>query len=258
MQNKTGTNLINFSFENKEIRTVFENNVIWFCAKDVCEILDMDTKTNIRNHLQKVPDEWKGNNQINTPGGIQDLLFLSEPGLNFFLFRSNKPKALPFQKWLAKDVIPSIRKSGSYLHPAAAEILSRHGMQDIFNCDSPEQLEEKILKYKSNALVTTSLEAVNKIEITMSNLTNITNQIQANLTPEQRMLLDAKKTLASCEQMKNAKSSWSERFIIYYSDSRRLKALHEIYIHQIEKINFQEFFNLMLGVFEEKFPILKT
>lgn len=47
------------------------------------------------------------------------MLTLSEPGLYFFLGRSDKPKALPFQKWLAGDVLPSLRKSGRYELPSA-------------------------------------------------------------------------------------------------------------------------------------------
>jgi phage antirepressor YoqD-like protein len=46
---------------------------------------------------------------------------LTEQGLYFFLARSDKPLALPFQKWIAGEVIPSIRKHGAYLTPAAIE-----------------------------------------------------------------------------------------------------------------------------------------
>jgi hypothetical protein len=58
--------------------------------------------------------EWKGVNPIHTLGGIQEVLCLSEPGLYFFLNRSDKLNALPFQKWIAGEVLPSIRKTGSY------------------------------------------------------------------------------------------------------------------------------------------------
>jgi hypothetical protein len=48
---------------------------------------------------------------------MQNMLCLSEQGLYFFLGRSDKPAALPFQKWIAGEVIPSIRKTGSYTMP---------------------------------------------------------------------------------------------------------------------------------------------
>lgn len=49
------------------------------------------------------------------------MLCLSEQGLYFFLGRSDKPKALPYQKWIAGEVVPSIRKHGAYLTPAKLE-----------------------------------------------------------------------------------------------------------------------------------------
>lgn len=61
-----------------------------------------------------VPDEWKGVRSVLTPGGLQELATLKEPGLYFYLGRSDKPAALPMQKWVAGDVLPSIRKTGSY------------------------------------------------------------------------------------------------------------------------------------------------
>ena len=49
-----------------------------------------------------------------TPGGEQEMLCLTEEGLYFFLGRSDKPRALPYQMWIAGDVAPSIRQTGSY------------------------------------------------------------------------------------------------------------------------------------------------
>lgn len=53
--------------------------------------------------------------RIFTLGGSQDILCLSEQGLYFFLGRSDKKAALPYQMWLAGDVVPSIRKTGGYI-----------------------------------------------------------------------------------------------------------------------------------------------
>ena len=54
--------------------------------------------------MQDIPGEWKGRNWIMTPGGEQEMLIISEQGLYFFLGRSDKPKALPYQMWVAGDV----------------------------------------------------------------------------------------------------------------------------------------------------------
>lgn len=59
--------------------------------------------------------------KLNTPsaengrgGGEQNAVFIDEAGLYFFVFRSNKPKALEFSRWVCKDVLPAIRKHGHF------------------------------------------------------------------------------------------------------------------------------------------------
>mgnify|MGYP004520070133 CR=1 FL=1 len=96
------------------IRTVQIEGEIWFVAKDILIALGYAENSNPAKVMQAIPDEWKGVKQIHTPGGMQKVLTLKEQGLYFFLGRSDKPKALPFQKWVAGDVIVSIRKTGSY------------------------------------------------------------------------------------------------------------------------------------------------
>ena len=99
-----------------------------FVGKDVAKALGYpeSSLTNIPRLFRSVPDEWKGRKPIPTLGGEQEMLVVSEAGLYFFLARSDKPKALPFQKWLAGDVVPSIRRTGSYSSPQTEdEILSQ-------------------------------------------------------------------------------------------------------------------------------------
>ena len=103
-------------FEREEfgtVRVVDVNGEPWFVAKDVAQALGY-ASTNMTTVFQAVPEEWKGSNPIATPGGMQDMLIISEQGLYFFLGRSDKPKALPYQMWVAGDVVPTIRKTGRY------------------------------------------------------------------------------------------------------------------------------------------------
>ena len=101
-----------FQNENFSVRTICENDELWFVAKDIAEALDYaEWRTTL---MQSVPDIWKGTKRICTPGGKQEMLCLTEQGLYFFLGRSDKPKALPYQMWIAGEVVPSIRKTGSY------------------------------------------------------------------------------------------------------------------------------------------------
>lgn len=90
------------------------DGTIWVVAKDVAVALEYADSSNTGRLFASVPDIWKGVKPIHTLGGVQEMLILYEQGLYFFLARSDKPKALPFQMWLAGEVIPSIRKTGSY------------------------------------------------------------------------------------------------------------------------------------------------
>jgi anti-repressor protein len=103
------------------IRMVDNNGDLRFVAKDVAAALEYAEGSNAARVFAHIPDEWKGVNPIHTPGGEQETLTLSEQGLYFFLARSDKPKALPFQKWLAGDVLPTIRRHGAYLTPSLTE-----------------------------------------------------------------------------------------------------------------------------------------
>ena len=103
-----------FLFESKEIRVVNDaNGEPLFVAKDVLAALGYAVD-NVTNRINHVPEEWRGSNRITTTEGVRMMSVLTEQGLYFFLGRSDKPKALPFQKWLAGEVVPSIRKTGAY------------------------------------------------------------------------------------------------------------------------------------------------
>jgi prophage antirepressor-like protein len=107
------SDLIPFQFENNQVRVVSTSDEPWFVAKDVAVALGYTWKGPADN-LGHIPEQWKGVRSVRTPGGSQRMAVLSEQGLYFFLGRSDKPKALPFQMWLAGDVVPSIRKTGQY------------------------------------------------------------------------------------------------------------------------------------------------
>lgn len=112
-------------FQNSDfsVRTITEDGNIWFVAKDVAQALEY-SESSIKQMtvlMQSVPDFWKGRKRIMTPGGEQEMLCLTEQGLYFFLGRSDKPKALPYQMWIAGEVVPSIKKHGMYATPNKVE-----------------------------------------------------------------------------------------------------------------------------------------
>ena len=106
-----------FAFDHKPVRVVTEGAEVWFVAKDIAVALEYSESSNPARLFQSVPEEWKGVKPIHTPYGTQEMVTISEQGLYFFLARSDKEKAVPFQRWLAGDVVPSVRRHGAYMTP---------------------------------------------------------------------------------------------------------------------------------------------
>jgi anti-repressor protein len=105
-----------FEFEDRKVRIIEKDEEFWFIAKDIVEGIGAIWKGGAGS-VPHVPEEWKGVCHIQTPGGIQEMTGLKEQGVYFYLARSNMPAALPFQKKIAGEVLPSIRKYGAYMTP---------------------------------------------------------------------------------------------------------------------------------------------
>lgn len=100
-----------FSYQSHEVRKVEVNGEPWFVLKDVCSILNINNQSDVYNRLD---DDEKGVAQIDTLGGQQKMSTVNESGLYHVILRSDKPEAVPFRKWVTSEVLPQIRKTGSY------------------------------------------------------------------------------------------------------------------------------------------------
>lgn len=105
-------------YENAEfgqIRTVEINGEPWFVGKDVAETLQYtNPQKAVREH---VDEEDKGVNEMDTPGGMQQIVIINESGLYSLILGSRLESAKRFKHWITSEVIPSIRKTGSYNLP---------------------------------------------------------------------------------------------------------------------------------------------
>lgn len=105
-------------FENAElgkVRVIQKDDQLWFVGKDVLDALEYAEGYNPSRAFDVVPADWKGVQPMHTPGGEQEMLCITEQGLYFFLGRSDKPKALPYQRWIAGEVVPAIIHKGKYV-----------------------------------------------------------------------------------------------------------------------------------------------
>lgn len=120
-----------FNFERADVRVILVDGEPMFVAKDVLIALGYDKKSSGTSGLVRhVPKKWKGLNPIHTLGGVQKLNCLSEQGVYFVIARSDKPKALPMQEWIAGEVLPSIRKTGSYSVRPAKPVMALPDFND--------------------------------------------------------------------------------------------------------------------------------
>lgn len=112
--------LMQFHFESSEIRTIVDSeNDLWFIAQDVCDILGL---ANVSAACAGLDDDEKGIRKVDTLRGEQEMLIISESGFYSVVSRSNKPQARPFQKWVTREVLPAIRKTGSYTLPQSTSL----------------------------------------------------------------------------------------------------------------------------------------
>ena len=100
-----------------EIRTSTIDGEPMFCLADVCKALGLTQPSKVKERLNE-----KGVNSIPTltSGGTQNLLYINESNLYKTIFQSRKESAERFTDWVTSEVLPSIRKTGSYQKPMTA------------------------------------------------------------------------------------------------------------------------------------------
>ena len=86
----------------------------WFVASDACGILGI---SDVSAACRKLEEADKGRYPLPTPGGVQEVLTISEAGLYWLIVRSDKPQAKPFIRWVTHEVLPAIRRTGQYVVP---------------------------------------------------------------------------------------------------------------------------------------------
>lgn len=119
-----------------QIRTITDNDGIYFVGKDVAQALGY---SNQRDALARhVDDEDKGVVKRDTPGGVQDVTTINESGLYSLVLSSKLPSAKRFKRWVTSEVLPALRRQGGYMLTGANE--------------TPEQIMARALKIADEAL----------------------------------------------------------------------------------------------------------
>lgn len=119
----SSTELVPFTYEGRQVRTVAINGETWFIARDACGVLEI---RNVSQALSYLDDDEKGVITSDTLGGDQRVSILNEAGLYSLILRSRKPEARKFKRWVTHEVIPAIRKTGRYAVSRTIEVPLDH------------------------------------------------------------------------------------------------------------------------------------
>ncbi|CQR26187.1 Antirepressor [Streptococcus varani] len=149
-----------FNFKGQEVRAVTINNEPYFVGKDVADILGY---SNSRDALSKhVDSDDKLTSQIATAGQNRNQTIINESGLYSLILSSKLPQAKEFKRWVTSEVLPAIRKHGTYVTDyKAVDLLTNPNALGNFLQGLTEQvkrLETKIEKDKPKVLFADAVE----------------------------------------------------------------------------------------------------
>lgn len=142
-----------WTFSGSEVRTVEVNGEPWWVLSDVCKVLELSNPTVVAGRLE---EDERSKFDLGRQG---DATIISESGLYSVILRSDKPQAKPFRKWVTSEVLPSIRKTGSY------------SVMDSYQIDDPIERAKRWIAEQ---------EETQKLRLTVS----VQNQQIAELQPK--------------------------------------------------------------------------
>lgn len=191
------------SSEFGSVRIINIDNEPWFIGRDVAEALGYgNPRQGIASH---VDDEDKAVQKMDTPSGVQQMTIINESGVYSLVFGSKLPRAKEFKRWVTSEVLPSIRKTGSYSKPMSELEILQHSIN---------QLVEQERKLK--AIEAQQGEQVKRLDIIDSRL-EVLNGVHIEGTGRDRLnamvrAYVVKKGISYAEGWKNFKKAYNHAF----------------------------------------------
>lgn len=138
-------------FEDRPVRIVEENGNPLFVGMDVCVLLGY------KNPRKAMNDHCKGVTKrypLSTNGGVQELRVISEPDVMRLICGSKLPAAVRFEKWVFEEVLPSIRKTGTYSisRDSTAELVEQINRKLLAGEDVPPHVLEYVSRIAGKPL----------------------------------------------------------------------------------------------------------
>lgn len=174
------------------VRTVMKNRGPWFVGKDVAEILGYNNSR--KALIDHVDEEDKGVTKCDTLGGMQNLTIINESGLYSLIISSKLPQAKAFKRWVTSEVLPAIRKDGSYgtaLKEKEVEAKLNNSRARLNN--SRKRMADLILKVMNQTKSEEYKEILNKNAVNI-----LTGQELLPMLPAKEVTLSAKEVGEQC------------------------------------------------------------
>jgi anti-repressor protein len=154
-------------FDGQQLRIIEREEETWFVASDVAKILNYRMASDLTRRLE---DEEKGTHILHTLGGKQKVSVINESGLYTAIFHSNKDEARKFKRWVTREVLPSIRKTGKYEMGSASYLIDdpiKRAEKWIEEQKEKLMLEQRVKEYEPKvSYVDKILESKDAINIT--------------------------------------------------------------------------------------------
>ncbi|WP_419783443.1 Bro-N domain-containing protein [Maridesulfovibrio sp.] len=108
------SSVIPFDFDGSAVRVVMQEHDPWFVAKDVCDVLGLG---NSRETVKRLDSDELMSVVLTSGSQRREMNAVSESGLYSLIFTSRKEEAKRFRKWVTSEVLPALRKHGTYTMP---------------------------------------------------------------------------------------------------------------------------------------------
>lgn len=151
------TALMNFDFNNNQVRVLTINKEPWFTTKDIATVLNYKDPSMMTKHVDKEDKQTINPQKLDTVNATQSfsantfkISVINESGLYACIFGSTKPVARVFKKWVTSEVLPEIRKTGSY----NGELYRKYqlALNEVKTASEDKRLAEETADYYKSCL----------------------------------------------------------------------------------------------------------
>lgn len=157
-----------------KVRAFEKDSILWFIGNDVCSCLDL---TSPRSSLACLDEDEKGVHTVDTPGGPQEMVVVSEPGMYSLILRSRKKEAKAFKRWIVHEVVPAIRQQGYYQQAPKDYIEALRALADETERRIAEEERRILAEAKQKEVEAAKAASDAKVEALDETCTTLNNEL---------------------------------------------------------------------------------